>query len=496
VLWGSNFSKVGLNLNVFLNTIIFLNEGSSFDAMADSEIKQFTVEFFKNLKCELTWQEGVLVVRGVPRSFEDIFGKASPYFLSFEYHLPGTEYVLRGSPIFLAMAKYLEGSGKTTLLKIDFDVDPVKELEKLAELRNCRIENVAKKHKNNFFSRFTFVTTFHFLNEREQTVHEIYVHEGNVVEGDLSGYKVVEGEGKEASSKHLEKDYLVARENLKELLKGKTDEISLLLGGKLEQEIERIRTHYNSLLQELGGDINERIDKIKDLEIRIRAGESDPALKGRLERLRQGLVKMGDDDSKGRILKEQEYTIKDAMHKFSLNVDNKLVNTTVIYYPVFTFQLFLKGVGGAGRFIETSYDPLKKSLSSFVCESCSKEVKQVNLCFGGHISCDACLNKCGECLKSFCMKCLKRSCSACGKALCKDCVKLCLGCSGAVCNTHMRADCVNGEDRCVKCLRACMRCHGLASPKHFGESLDGSKVCLKCLAEERRSKVMKKLFDT
>ena len=64
---------------------------------------------------------------------------------------------------------------------------------------------------------------------------------------------------------------------------------------------------------------------------------------------------------------------------------------------------------------------------------------------------------------------------------------MCLGCGKHACANHMRKDCVSGEDRCTICLRACLRCHGLAAAKYFGEALDGSKVCLKCLGGEKLS---------
>ena len=59
----------------------------------------------------------------------------------------------------------------------------------------------------------------------------------------------------------------------------------------------------------------------------------------------------------------------------------------------------------------------------------------------------------------------------------------------------MRSDCVTGEERCTMCLRACLRCHGVTEEKYFKEALDGSKVCQKCIAEEKRNKVMKNLFE-
>jgi DNA anti-recombination protein RmuC len=77
----------------------------------------------------------------------------------------------------------------------------------------------------------------------------------------------LKGETKDASTGHLEKDYNVAREELKELIKGKTSEIGNLLKEKLENEIERIKHHYENQLKELGGDLNQSLDKIKSLKL-------------------------------------------------------------------------------------------------------------------------------------------------------------------------------------------------------------------------------------
>jgi hypothetical protein len=461
----------------------------------DGQIKSFTLEFFKNLKCNITQNGDILIIEDVPKSFEDLYGKAAPYKISFSGKIEGTEFVGKGSQFLTAMTKYLEGAGKTTLLKIDFNVDPMKEIEKTLSLKNCKIDNLTKKHKNNFFSRFTFMTTFRYLNESEQVINEIYVHNGKIVNGDLSGYTILEGDSDESSSKNIEKDYSIARESLKDSLKDKTNKIGEILGSRLEKEIERIREHYKNLLGEMGGDLGGQLEKIKEAELQLRVAEGEElgVLRDRVDRLKKSLLKMGDDDAKSRVLKEQEFTIKDATHKHSLNIDNKLVNTTVIYYPVFSFNLFLKG-DDSGRFVEMVYDPLTRDLKDLICESCSKKISRLNLCSAGHINCDDCLDRCGECSKYFCEKCLKRSCNSCGKSLCKSCSVMCLGCSKHTCKNHLRRDCVSGDDRCVLCLRACMRCHGMAQEKYFGEALDGSKVCQKCLGSEKRGTVMKDIF--
>ena len=458
-------------------------------------IKEFVFEFFKNLKCLVSQDGNLVVIDNVPKSFEDLVGKAAPYRLNFSGNVEGSDFAGKGSRFLAAMTKYLEGAGKATLLKIDFDVDPMGEISKMISLKNCEINNLIKKHKNSFFSRFTFMTTFRYLSEAEQAVNEVYVHKGKVVKGDLSGYTVVEGDSEQVAGNHLEEDYKVAREFLKELLQDKTSEIGEVLGNQLEDEIARVRLHYENLLSELGGDLNGAVDKTRDVELALRSaeGEERDVLRARLERLRKGLVKIRDDDSRTRILKEQEFTIKDAAHKHSLNIDNKLVNTTVIYYPVFSFNLFLKG-NDSGRYLELTYDPLTKTLDKLACETCGVGIKELNLCSAGHIACENCLEKCGECGKQFCCKCMKRSCSVCGKALCKDCSIMCVSCSKYVCQNHIRKDCVSGDDRCVNCLRACMRCHGMAQEKYFGEAMDGSKVCQKCLGAEKRGKVMERVF--
>ncbi|MBU3923633.1 MAG: hypothetical protein KJ592_01835 [Nanoarchaeota archaeon] len=476
------------------------------------QIRKFTLEFFRSLKADVKEDGDVLVVSNVPKSFEDLFGKISPYQLCFSGGVKDCEFVGKGSAVLAAMTKYLEGSGKATLLKIDFDthsghknlsggIDPEVEIFKRLDLKNCEIANLVKKNRNNFFSRFTFMTTFRYLNESEQIVNEVYVHDGKVVNGSLDGYFVTEGSGVgcRVSELNTKKDYEIAREKVKELLKGRTAELGEMLSRKVDVEIARIKEHYGNQMRELGGDLGGTLEKVKEVELKLRTAEDSEkeGLRARLERLRNSLVKIGDDDSHARVLKEQEFTIKDVIHKYSLNVDNKLVNTTVIYYPVYSFRLCLKesgvrcSVAGNRRFLEMSYDPLTRSLGKIFCESCKKAISRLNLCSAGHISCDECLDHCSECGKVFCANCLKRSCSVCAKVLCKNCTTMCLGCGKYVCRNHMRKDCVTGDERCVNCLRVCLRCHGMAQERYFGEARDGSKVCSKCLGKENLSQRLK-----
>jgi hypothetical protein len=203
---------------------------------------------------------------------------------------------------------------------------------------------------------------------------------------------------------------------------------------------------------------------------------------------------LADDEATSVILKEQEFSLKDVRQKFSLDISHKVVNTTIIYYPVFLFNLFLKN-SDSKRFVELVYDPLLRDFSNLNCDSCSKKISEILLCGHGHIVCDSCLTRCAECGKDFCRDCVLRSCASCGKALCKNCLMVCRGCSKSVCATHFRVDCVSGENRCIMCLRSCSRCHGVAGESYFGVALDGSKVCSKCLGKEKREVVLKDVFE-
>jgi hypothetical protein len=461
------------------------------------KLKEFTINFFNKLGANITKKGEAYVISNVIKSFEDLVGTPAPYIITFDKETKGAEYMSHTNTIFRAINRYLENAGKTTLLRIDFDEDAVEKIKKQIKLKNCKIENITKQHKNNFFSRFSFLTTFQYLNKKEQVLSEIYIHGGKVVDGDLEGYKIVEGEKKIENKDFLKQDYEFAKEKLQELTLEKTKEISETLQKSLATESEEINKHYDNLLGELGGDLNKQLGKINELELKLRVTEDEiekHELKGKIDRLRKGLLKMADDEAQSRVLKEKEFSINNTKQKNSLNISNKLINTTLIYYPIFQFNLYLKG-DTSKRFIELNYDPLTKEMDKLKCESCENELAEVQIDEAGHLVCQNCIAACSECGKQFCKKCLNKSCHVCGRHICKNCSKVCFSCRNYACQTHMRKDCVTGEERCTMCLRACLRCHGSSEEKYFGEAMDGSKVCQKCLAQEKRNKIMKNVFE-
>ncbi len=54
------------------------------------QIRKFSEEFFKNLKCQTRWEgdntgeTSILIVENASKSFEDLFGNPSLYRISFD----------------------------------------------------------------------------------------------------------------------------------------------------------------------------------------------------------------------------------------------------------------------------------------------------------------------------------------------------------------------------------------------------------------------------
>jgi hypothetical protein len=459
--------------------------------------KRFVLGFFESLGSRVSWEDNVLVVENVQGKFEEAFGKKAPYRFIFDKSGSQEEmFAGKGSVVMDCILRFLKKGGKMSILRIDFaDVDSEKILSRL-NLKNCEVESVGRKFRNNFFTRFSFVVNFNYLNESERVVEEVFVYDGSVIEGSLDGYSVVDGDKLEVDKERVKADYEVALRGLGERLAEVRERISGELKEKMDVEVRRIEDYYDVQLREFGGDLAGRLERIRELELEIRGAEEEDKerLLVRLERLRKGLVKDGADDSVERVKRERVATIEDAKQKFSLGVSRKLVNTTVVYYPVFVFKVYLRE-GSSKRLVEICYDPLTGEMDGLRCESCGKVLDRINLCENGHLICDDCMGVCGECGGKFCLRCLERGCSSCGRKLCKNCLRVCRGCGKYTCLTHMRRDCVSGEERCVMCLRACMRCHGMSEERFFGEARDGSKVCEKCLGAERRKSVLDEVFE-
>lgn len=456
--------------------------------MSDSEkIKNFVSKFFESLKCSLEFSEGILYVKNVPESFEKFCGKKSPYKFTFEKNLSDAEFLSSGSFLLKAINDYLEGRGQTTLLKIDFEPDFKFEIEKRLLLRNCKITNLTKKAENKFFLRFSFITTFQYLNEKEQVINSIFVDNGEVIDFDLEKYLIVEGKKRDLVVENVQEFYQIAKNKLNSLLEVKVREVSENLSNVIDKEIKRVKKHYENHIQEFSDSLERAKKRLKELE--EKGGDED-----KISRVRQEVFNLENNPELEKLKKEEEYCIRDEIQKHSLNIKTKLINTTIIYYPVFTCQLFFKN-NLTSRIVSFGFNPLENKMSEFFCDSCNLKLDEIILCSSGHLTCKNCGERCQSCNEIFCNLCLKKICSQCGRKICDKCAVRCSKCGKFKCKTHVHVMEFSGEKVCDSCLRRCSYCGEFFDSDSLKvDSSSGRDVCFKCLSKEIGRKTLRDIF--
>jgi hypothetical protein len=428
--------------------------------------KRLIEDFFRSLKCEVSEKGDFILVRGIPERVQKMFAIADRIELD-KNNL--------SSDLLRKIKDYLRNNPSKTLLKIDFEF-PSNIKDKI-HLRNCSISKVEKKHENNYFSRFSFLTSFRSLNHTEQILNEIFVHEGKVVSGNLENYNTKEGRAEEASTEHLGVDYNSAKEKLKELLHKKIEKISGELNEKLTKEIERVNEHYDKILGEFNLNKSRAVERMKEA-----VKNNEPVDK--VSRMKEAFEHAFCDANLEKITGEIKAVIDNEKSKYVLDVDNRLINTTIIYYPVFKIILVLEEAGFSKN-VEIVYNPLTEELTSFVCDSCKTALNELNVCHGGHICCGSCLHSCSECGKRFCRLCFAGICDSCGKLVCKNCARKCTGCGKLVCKNCMRKISMGGAEKCSNCVAYCPICSGIVEKKTMSRGSDGQMICRGCVSKRR-----------
>jgi hypothetical protein len=333
------------------------------------------------------------------------------------------------------------------------------------------------------------------MNKKQQIMNEIYVHNNKIVKGDLSDYPVIEGKKEEFDISKVKQDYSLAKDKLKELLQDKIKNISEKLNESLICEINRIEKHYETQLKEYQDSIDRNNKRLIELESQLKDINDSPEkdiIQDKINKLNQLIEKADNNEEMKRIINEKNFVIRDEKIKSSLNVKNKLLNTTIIYYPLFCFNIILNGISGNGR-LNISYDPLTEEISSLKCHSCESVIKNIYLCSNGHISCQDCIEKCNGCSKPFCKDCLTSVCSQCGMRVCKSCIVVCPICRKSYCKNHIVKDSITGEEACMNCLKICPECNSFTNINNFRE-FNGKRICQKCYSKEMRNKINKSLF--
>ena len=447
--------------------------------MSQERVRDFVERFFESLNCKVSNLENFIEVENVPESFEKFCGKKGPYRFCFDFEIGGCELINPGSYLMKAMNEYLDGRGETTILEMNLEFEPLGEVLKKFSLRNCKIQKIEKAIEKSHLFRFTFSTTFQYMNEKEQMINHVYVKNDEVIEMDYPEEIFLEGK-KVKDIGDTEFAYNVAKNYLKEKLNDKTKEVSGNLKLVLEKEISRVEEHYARQVREYMEMIEKNSDEIRVLQMTKPTSKDElEKTELKIDRLQKEVLQIELSDEFKRTEKEKNKFIQDEIQKHSLNVKTKLLNTTVILYPKYKLQVFVKNPLGA-KMIPVNYNSFEKKFSELKCDSCNSEVEEIILCGSGHLTCRQCGVKCEKCGEIYCELCMKNICNECGKKVCSNCISKCGVCGKQLCETHLRIMPHTKKLVCNNCLTSCNDCGGIVDPETLMKSKDGFFRCPDC----------------
>lgn len=460
---------------------------------ADS-IKQFTQKFFTNLKCTLEWQGNILKVSNVPKDFEDFSGKSQPYLLAFDNAdaQDEAELMITGSYLLRVMMSYIENKGQTTLLKLIFDFDIKDNFLRDFILRNSTLSTLSRRQDYKTITRFTFLTTLQYLNEREQITTSISLRQGSTINANIENMPSVEGRKEDLQIKGLANDYDIAKQQLKTLIAPKIAEVKSALGDELQSEITRIKTHYEQQIKEYDTSLDKLKQQLATLEKENAKTPDTFITSSKIQKVKENIHTLETSGKLEKIRKEEDFFIKDEINKRGLSVSSKMMNTTIFYYPVYSITAFLKTQSG-GRMLELSYDPIDKAWTEVRCEICQTASKEIIVCSSGHLTCANCASLCEMCSQIACANCLEKSCFKCNKKLCKKCTLKCTKCRKDVCANHLRT-LADAPAVCVDCVRYCYVCNKPSNPTQLRKNAKSQMVCQSCYNKEVNDLTLTSIF--
>jgi hypothetical protein len=443
-----------------------------------NEIKEFFIKFFTSIKCSIESKEDTMIISNVPQNFEKFSGKKGPYYLSFLEAREGYELVSQNHFLIRAIKDFLEGRGEITLLKLNPRIDFTEELPKIIPFKNSKIKSISTQTKNDFIFKFSFSTSFQYLNERENIITNLYVRNGKLVEFDES-VSLTEGNKKEIGEINLENEYVFVKEKLKEFTAPKISELSAKLNLRLKEEISRIKNHYENNLKEF----TEQEEGIKK---QINANKDNSE---KIKKLEKTLQTLRESKNVEKLKEEEKILIKNETKKHGLSVNSKLINTAIIYFPVSKLSLILELANKNNKIIEIAYDSLKKQISPLFCQSCKSQLNEIIICSSGHLTCRNCGGRCNTCGEVLCKNCVEKKCSSCGKHVCPSCMNTCSKCHKIFCEKHMSNE--TKRKICQSCTIICSEC-GVAVDPELMTNISGKIFCPKCSNKKIKSEICKR----
>lgn len=465
--------------------------------MSEEKIKEFVKRFFENLECVVKEKNNVLKIENIPQKFEKFYGKTGPYYFYFDssetYKTKEGEFVTKGSYLLSCINKFLENKGETTLLKIKFEQKPEEIIKNKFSIKNCSIATVNQKKDYRFFERFTFLTTFQYLNKKEESIKDIFLQEGKRINPDLNKFELEEGKKRDfqtEDSKKLKEDYEIAKSILKKDVQEKIDVLKEKLLYELEEEKARIHEHFEEQLR----DDDKNIEELKK-QLEKAQSEKNPEKRDekRIQRLEEQIKNLESKERRFELEKDKQASIDQEIQKHSLNIKNKLLNTTIIYYPFFRYEVWLKTSANSKKMIHIQYDFFENSFSEIKCDCCEKPLNEIILCSSGHLICRDCGERCESCGDIVCKKCSLSRCSQSGKKVCKKCSFRCPVCGKISFIGNTIKESFQGKNICRTCSARCSECGQLYSRKNIKKIKTGKEVCDKCYQKQVRKNILREL---
>ena len=443
-----------------------------------SEVENFVVKFFQSLGAEVIEQGEIVEVNKIPVLVSGGLGIGEKVMFtsSPEKAKEGVILISKASRLVKAIQEYISSQGAMSLLKMQVPFDYKKFASDNLKMNGCEVVGVSCRNLFENIIKFNFVTAYQYLNESEVLKTEVLIGKEGVIDKKLPDYQLIDGRKDESELPEIKKEYELAKNKVREIIKEYTNKVSATVQNKLTKEINRIDKHYAQLTKE-DEQGYERAKKIVG-ELNEKAKKED--VSERMNRAKEQLSKaeehkaINSQKSNG----EREALINQEKRKHALSISTKLAHTSIIYYPVFDVVLSLRS-NEVRRAVSLKFNPVENKTELPVCESCGKGSSSLFLCNSAHISCENCLRACIDCRQKTCVKCLKNECAYCGRKPCAKCVQRCRSCFKYLCQNHSLVDSINGGVRCKECSHQCPSCGKASDKKDFAKCAKCGKECCK-----------------
>ncbi len=393
------------------------------------QLRQFSIQFFRELGAKVSESTDYLEVSEVPPKFQKFYGKNEPYRIVFDKNFSSTGELVAPESYMLKMMKaYLDNSGDAVLTSLNYKLNVDSFIKEQFKLHNCSIVKATAESSHNFMFKFTFQTTYKYLNEEEKLINEVFVDEGAIVNPDLSRFSVSNTNKKDIEITELRDYYSIAKEHIKSSINARTNKIASELDSSLSNEIARINSYHEQQVKE----IDEQIARIKSGALKSK----DPV---ELER------------QKIQFVTERDLFIQNEQKKHALRLNTKLITTTIIDYPIYSIESFFKSNAGVTRLVVVKFDPLKNKIDLPTCDLCKNSLNEIILCNGNHLVCRNCGARCEDCSEISCETCLRHQCAVTKRRICKQCGRVCVKCKQFKNKRFMDADAGGRSFVCKNC---------------------------------------------